>query len=335
MNEIIQYNKKVALLFCIVAFGVSPLFSLSGYEYITATGIQQFPKHSQTKPVVSKTLNKNILKKQETHEPVIKILKQKRFKKYKNRCLLKNKYQTIIKRISNKYNVDADLVTAVIAAESCFKPKIVSPKGAQGLMQLMPFTAKRFGVNNSFDPMQNIMGGVKYLRFLLRYFNNDIRLAVAAYNAGEGAVNRYKGVPPYKETRNYVIKVLSMLDHSTVSKSTNTSKEYLLKTNYKKSSNQSRVTNNNMSNLLKKNKQKQLIQEPQNCISNEHIRRYTYEVFQANTSKRYYLLKQGETLKDVANKTGVTLQQLEIFNKKMFASRSSISRSILVWECKF
>jgi hypothetical protein len=108
-------------------------------------------------------------------------------------------------------NIRPDLVRAVIQVESGFNPRAVSPKGAQGLMQLMPATARRFGVSDSFDARQNVMAGTQYLRVLLDQFQGDVSLAVAAYNAGENAVLRYGGIPPYKETRGYVAKIQSYL----------------------------------------------------------------------------------------------------------------------------
>ena len=119
-----------------------------------------------------------------------------------------NSYDSIILKYSKKYNVDPLLIKAVIAVESSYNPKIVSHAGARGLMQLMPDTARRFNVSNSFDPDQNIRGGTKYLRFLHKRFNGDIKLILAGYNAGEGAVQKYNGVPPYKETIKYIPKVL-------------------------------------------------------------------------------------------------------------------------------
>ena len=116
-------------------------------------------------------------------------------------------YQAEVRAAANRYGVDEAIVRAIIHAESAFRPHVVSPKNAQGLMQLIPATAKRFGVRDAFDPAQNIEGGVQYLAFLLKRYRNDLTLAAAAYNAGEGAVDRYKGVPPYKETRNYVVRV--------------------------------------------------------------------------------------------------------------------------------
>ncbi|SMH60003.1 lytic transglycosylase domain-containing protein [Azospirillum agricola] len=110
----------------------------------------------------------------------------------------------LVNAIAPRHGVDPALVLAVIQAESAFRTDAVSPKEAAGLMQLIPDTADRFGVDNVFDPAQNITGGVRYLRWLLSYFQGDVTLALAGYNAGERAVDRFKGVPPYEETRNYV-----------------------------------------------------------------------------------------------------------------------------------
>jgi Transglycosylase SLT domain len=118
-----------------------------------------------------------------------------------------NAYAAEIKAASLAYGVEEAIVRAIIHAESAYRPHVQSNKGAQGLMQLIPATAKRFGVNDSFDPAQNINGGVQYLAWLLRRYKQDVTLASAAYNAGEGAVDRYGGVPPYKETRLYVARV--------------------------------------------------------------------------------------------------------------------------------
>lgn len=121
-------------------------------------------------------------------------------------------YAGIIEEKARKYGVTKELVHAVIQAESSYNPKAVSHAGAIGLMQLMPQTAKRFGVRDSTNPRQNIDGGVRYLRFLLDYFDNNLRLAVAGYNAGEKAVTRYgRRIPPYKETRKYVTRVMKYL----------------------------------------------------------------------------------------------------------------------------
>ena len=118
-----------------------------------------------------------------------------------------NAYRDEVKQLATKYQIDPALVRAVIHAESAFKVNALSNKGAQGLMQLMPGTAKDMGVMNAFDARQNIEGGVKYLAWLLETFDGDIMLATAAYNAGPGAVKRYNGIPPYAETEVYVERV--------------------------------------------------------------------------------------------------------------------------------
>ena len=112
-----------------------------------------------------------------------------------------------LQKAAERTGVEYELLKAVIAVESGFDPGAVSPKGAVGLMQLMPATARRFGVADSYDAGQNIRGGVQYLAWLLKRFNGDLTLAAAGYNAGEGAVDRYKGVPPYSETQRYVQRV--------------------------------------------------------------------------------------------------------------------------------
>lgn len=117
-------------------------------------------------------------------------------------------YDEIIKRASEAYNVPEKLISSVIKQESNFDPSATSTAGASGLMQLMPGTAKYLGVKNIFDPEQNIMGGAKYLRQMLNQFDGNMETAVAAYNAGPGAVKKYDGIPPYKETQDYVKKVL-------------------------------------------------------------------------------------------------------------------------------
>jgi soluble lytic murein transglycosylase-like protein len=120
-----------------------------------------------------------------------------------------DEFDPIINTLSSEYGVDKSLVKAVIQAESGYNPNAVSPKGASGLMQLMPETARDLKVSNTFNPTDNIRGGVRYLRFLLDTFKGDVSLALAAYNAGLAKVSKYGGIPPYEETRNYVSRVLS------------------------------------------------------------------------------------------------------------------------------
>ncbi|MDV2450019.1 lytic transglycosylase domain-containing protein [Xanthomonas hortorum] len=118
-----------------------------------------------------------------------------------------NAYQEEITAAAREFGVEEAIVRAIIHAESAYNPLALSRAGAQGLMQLMPGTARRFGVSDAYDASQNIRGGVQYLSWLLKRFNGDLTLAAAGYNAGEGAVDRYGGVPPYSETQRYVQRV--------------------------------------------------------------------------------------------------------------------------------
>jgi len=118
------------------------------------------------------------------------------------------RFENIIHNVANQHKIDAALIKAVIHTESFFNPNATSHKGASGLMQLMPATAERYGVTDLYSPKQNIEGGVRYLRDLMQRYPRQLKLALAAYNAGENAVDRYQGIPPYPETRKYVQKVL-------------------------------------------------------------------------------------------------------------------------------
>lgn len=122
----------------------------------------------------------------------------------------------LVRRYAPRYELDPALVLALIEIESNFDSRARSPKNAQGLMQLIPATAKRFGVDDIMHPLQNLHGGMAYLRWLLGYFKGDLRLALAGYNAGEGAVTRYDGIPPYRETRNYVKAVTRLYNRATL-----------------------------------------------------------------------------------------------------------------------
>lgn len=118
----------------------------------------------------------------------------------------------MVRSLAPEYRLSPDLVLAVIEAESNFDPQALSPKNAQGLMQLIPATAERFGVADVWDPEQNLRGGMAYLRWLLDRFDGDVRLALAGYNAGEQAVHRHGGIPPFEETRAYVSRIARRLD---------------------------------------------------------------------------------------------------------------------------
>lgn len=124
------------------------------------------------------------------------------------RLIASRKIFELVMKMAPQYQVQPQLALAIIAAESNFDSQALSPKNAQGLMQLIPQTSARFNVKNPYDPAQNIRGGLSYLRWLLAYFEGDVALVAAAYNAGEGQVERYRGVPPYRETRTYVQRIL-------------------------------------------------------------------------------------------------------------------------------
>jgi len=145
------------------------------------------------------------------HKAVDYLSKSKR--NYKpSKSIFKKDYDIYIKKASLSSGVNTNIIKSVIGVESAFNQNAVSPKGAQGLMQLMPQTAKRFKVSDSFDPEQNIQGGSNYLKFLIKRYEGNLEYALAAYNAGEGAVDKYKGIPPYPETQHYVRKVLKKLE---------------------------------------------------------------------------------------------------------------------------
>ncbi len=139
----------------------------------------------------------------------IKIIRTKRTRKNK-KVVVDRKIKKLLKETAKKFGLDYRLLLAIAKVESNFNHASKSNKGAIGIMQLMPQTAKRFGISNPYNIKQNIYGAAKYLKYLLKMFNNNIILATAAYNAGENKVLKYKGIPPYRETRLYVNKVISL-----------------------------------------------------------------------------------------------------------------------------
>lgn len=189
-------NSKLSILI----ISILTLYSLSGYadiyKYVDKHGrviLTDTPKHSGYKQLVK------------TWKGWEEAKVPKNFNWAKNQ----KKFDPTIRTVAKTYKLPHTLLHAVITAESSYNPDAVSKAGAVGLMQLMPETAKQYGVSNRRDPRQNIYGGSRYLRYLLKLFKNDLSLALAAYNAGEGTVKRYGNkIPPYKETRNYVKKVI-------------------------------------------------------------------------------------------------------------------------------
>lgn len=148
-----------------------------------------------------------------TEYEAIDYLAQKRHVRFL-KVLYPKDYQEIVSKYSSLYGVNSNLVHAVIQAESAYRPDAVSPKGAEGLMQLMPETAKNYGVSDSFDAEENIKAGVHLLSDLIKKYDGDVQLVLAAYNAGEGAVKKYGGIPPYNETIEYIQKIENYLENS-------------------------------------------------------------------------------------------------------------------------
>lgn len=126
----------------------------------------------------------------------------------------KDTFNEIIAAAAEKYSVDPEIIHAVVNTESYYRPNAVSAKGAQGLMQLMPETAKDLGVTNAFDPAQNVDGGTKHLKYLIEKYDGKLALALAAYNAGEGTVGKYGGIPPYPETIQYIKKIERLIEQN-------------------------------------------------------------------------------------------------------------------------
>lgn len=159
----------------------------------------------------------------------------------------RNTYDNIVQEVASRHNVPAKLIHSIILAESNYDPWAVSKKGAVGLMQLMPATAREYGVVDRYDPQQNIEGGVKYLKYLMKLFNGKTDLVLAAYNAGQEAIKKYNGIPPYNETINYIRKVTANYNKAYISTRTEIFK-------FKTESGKIILTNNPNYIIRKKNK---------------------------------------------------------------------------------
>lgn len=192
---------KRMLLLAIITGGVaiSPVFA-DIYRHVDANGVVHFTNA----PQYTKLTNKR--------DWAFYRTERRRSETSVGRVSLPHAYTDIIRHYASSYRLEEALVKAVIKAESNYNPQAVSNKGAQGLMQLIPETARQMRVSDPFDPSQNIRGGSNYLRLMLDQFNGNLDLALAAYNAGPNAVQRHGGIPPYEETRTYVQRVRRYLD---------------------------------------------------------------------------------------------------------------------------
>lgn len=190
-----KYNVTLVIIFCL--FFLASSSSAGIYRYVDENGVIHFtncPRDPKFKLYIRESKDDVGDENQSSSVSYIKD---------------SNQYDSLISELSRKYQVDFALIKAMIRAESGFNPFAVSRKGAKGLMQLMPDTASRMNVSNIFNPRENIDGGVRYFKYLLSLFNNDLRLSLAAYNAGENVVAELRSIPPYRETVDYVKKVLS------------------------------------------------------------------------------------------------------------------------------
>jgi hypothetical protein len=190
-----QARKKTIHIYQYTAPTENNTASIEIYKYIDPDGVVHFADHQQDARYQLAYVGHN------TH--------QKQYRKAKGK--LTREYQQLVTQAASLNRLEPSLLYAVIKAESAYNPNATSVKGAAGLMQLMPDTAERYGVVDRYDPADNIQGGARYLRDLLALFNNNMELAVAAYNAGENAVIRYGNqIPPYAETKYYVSRVMSL-----------------------------------------------------------------------------------------------------------------------------
>lgn len=247
------------------------------------------------------------------------------------------KYQQYITEASRKHGVNENLIKSVITAESCFKVRARSHKGARGLMQLMPATARRFGVKNSYNSRQNIHAGAEYLRWLLDRFKGNVHFALAGYNAGEGKVDRYGGIPPYKETREYVRRVMGVYRtlHGKSERSFNESNNNgLVKTRaeYQRIWQQQQLAKKRASQQNRPLSERRCVEAVPSHIS--RITSLKRSGRGGRIWRRYYQLRPSENLAHVMNKTGVHINAIKRMNHLTSKSTLNAGHKILVWECR-
>ena len=280
----------------------------------------------KSKKISSGTYRKIMSTKRRSYRPCYKF----GYQELQNRS---KKYQQSISEASRLHGVNENLIKSVITAESCFKVRARSGKGARGLMQLMPATARRFGVKNSYSSHQNIRAGAEYLRWLLDRYKGNVHFALAGYNAGEGKVDRYGGIPPYKETREYVRRVMG------VYKTLHTKRNHSF--NEKSSSIQKKTRADYQRAWLKQQRAKQSGRplNERRCVEAvpSHLRSLTGLKRSGRGGRiwrRYYQLRQRENLAHVMSKTGVHINAIKRMNHLTSKSTLSAGHKLLVWECR-
>ncbi|MBF0111416.1 MAG: lytic transglycosylase domain-containing protein [Desulfamplus sp.] len=203
LNLYFIFNLFLILTFSIIPILISPELSLADiYTYTDKKGVKHFtnvPNSDKYKLFIPEGTGRLYFNKKGGY-----------YLRTSTRAINSKAFDPIIEKASVKYGLDRALIKAVISAESAFNAQAVSPKGAKGLMQIMPENYTALNISDPFHPYQNIMGGTKYLKQMLQVNNGRLRLALAAYNAGPEAVRKYEGIPPYNETINYVSKVISL-----------------------------------------------------------------------------------------------------------------------------
>ena len=245
------------------------------------------------------------------------------------------KYDKLIRVHSLKYGVSESLIKAIITAESCFNERAESPKGAQGLMQLMPATGKRFGTRDRFNPNTNIKAGTRYLKFLLEYYEEDLLYAIAAYNAGEGAVDKYKGIPPYQETKMYVSKVAALYKLYTQGGGV-LSSDVVAATH-----NKALIQSIFVPRAMPKSRFSPYIGRKRNISRGQCANRTSTRLKKSTKVEggngvwqRVYVARHGDTLTRVMQRTGVHKTKIAQMNGLRSRARLREGQRILIWECR-
>lgn len=306
--------------------------------------IEKDLKNNVKKSVNDKTIVAIIEKKKSTDSVIKKkTVKSKQAKQNSNVSYCLNadydklakralKYQKFIATHSSKYEVSESLIKAIITAESCFDERAESPKGAQGLMQLMPATGKRFGTTDRFDVNLNIKAGTRYLKFLLEYYDDDLLNTIAAYNAGEGAVDKYNGIPPYKETKKYVYKVAAL--YKLYSQGGGViSQPSLATSSFSESVFVPRAMPRSRFSPYK-NRRRNISKGNCSNKTSTRLRKSTLVESGDGVWQRIYIASKGENLMRVMQKTGIHKTKLMQMNGLNSRARLNKGQRLLVWECR-